>query len=422
MERTLAKYYRKEKKRVLEKCKECGICAKRCPIVKKTELADVSPNKIQEQIKEYLKTGEANQTVFNRAFSCMQCFQCVDKCCPEGLDPLAVNEIIKWEYRHNKIIEMGYGDPRDDDSTHRVLAGIQLSAADYLKVSTPSMKETAKYVFFSGCNVYYQPEKLLNALDIMDLITDDYAFVPGLDFCCGNAHIYCGAIEEAERSSADLIEKLSAYNPATVIFWCATCLCRFDTTLLKVNMVPFGMMSFPQFLARNMDKLSFQNKIEKTVTLHEACKAAFTGLDLTGAREVLQKLPGIDLIEMPRHGKKTFCCGSGAEAFFPNSFEAVRDDRLAEARKTGADVLVDVCHHCHNVFCDHESEYGFIVKNYASLVAESLGIGREDKFKKYKQWGDLNKILDDVEKNSAVSALPFSREKIIEVLKENFCS
>ena len=180
------------------------------------------------------------------------------------------------------------------------------------------------------------------------------------------------------------------------------------------------MMSFPQFLAQNMDKLSFQNKIEKTVTLHEACKSAFTGLDLNGAREVLQRIPGADLIEMPRHGEKTVCCGSGAEAFFPNSFEAVRDDRLAEARQTGADVLVDVCHHCHNVFCDHESEYGFKVKNYASLVAEALGIDREDKFKKYKQWGDIDKILDDVKIKTNTSALPFSQEKIVEVIKQTF--
>jgi Fe-S oxidoreductase len=180
------------------------------------------------------------------------------------------------------------------------------------------------------------------------------------------------------------------------------------------------MMSFPQFLAQHMDALSWESKIEKTVTLHEACKSAFTGLDLTGARDVLQKLPGINLVEMPRHGKKTVCCGSGAEAFFPNSFKTIRDDRLAEARQTGADILVDVCHHCHNVFCGHESEYGFEVKNYAALVAEALGIAREDKFKKYKQWGDLDRILGDVEKNSSISALPFSREKIIEVLEETF--
>ena len=418
MKKNLVQYYQAEKRRALEKCVECGVCAKKCPIIKTTELADVSPSEIQKQIKAYLKSGDTNRTVFNRAFSCMQCFQCVDKCCPEGLDPMAVNEIIKWEYRQNKVVEMGYGDPKDVDSTHRVLADIQLADEDYQKITTPTTKNTVTHVFFSGCNVYYQPEKLLNALDIMDLITGDYAFVPGLDFCCGNVYIYSGAIEKAGQASTELIEQLSVYKPVTVVFWCPTCLCRFDKTLSKVHKIPFEMMSFPQFLAQNMDTLSFKNKINKTVTLHEACKAAFTGLDLTGARELLHKLPGVNLVEMPRHGKKTVCCGSGAEDYFPNSFETVRDDRLVEASQTGADMLVDVCHHCHNVFCSHESEYGFEVKNYVSLVAEALGIERVDKFKIYKQWGDLDKIMDDAQ--DYIGASPFSVDKIRNVLNEAF--
>ena len=81
-------------------------------------------------------------------------------------------------------------------------------------------------------------------------------------------------------------------------------------------------------------------------------------------------------------------------------------------------VLVDVCHHCHNVFCDHESEYGFEVKNYAGLVADALGISRKDKFKLYKQWKDIDRIRIDAEKNIAVS--PFSIEKITSVLNETF--
>ena len=31
MKRTLGRYYQDEKKRVLEKCVECGACAKNCP-------------------------------------------------------------------------------------------------------------------------------------------------------------------------------------------------------------------------------------------------------------------------------------------------------------------------------------------------------------------------------------------------------
>ena len=81
-------------------------------------------------------------------------------------------------------------------------------------------------------------------------------------------------------------------------------------------------------------------------------------------------------------------------------------------------MIVDVCHHCHHVFCDHESEYGFEVKNYASLVAEALGIARQDKFKLYKQWGDIDRILADTENN--LSRLPFSLEKIESVLIELF--
>jgi len=37
-------------------------------------------------------------------------------------------------------------------------------------------------VFFLGCNVYFQPEKILNAMDIIDAIGDDYAFLSAVDY------------------------------------------------------------------------------------------------------------------------------------------------------------------------------------------------------------------------------------------------
>jgi hypothetical protein len=46
----------------------------------------------------------------------------------------------------------------------------------------PTDKQHARYVLFPGCNVYFQPELILNALDIMDAVGDDYAFVPGSYF------------------------------------------------------------------------------------------------------------------------------------------------------------------------------------------------------------------------------------------------
>jgi succinate dehydrogenase/fumarate reductase-like Fe-S protein len=42
MKKSLSQYYRAEKKRVLEKCVECGVCAKKCPIIKTTALKHFS--------------------------------------------------------------------------------------------------------------------------------------------------------------------------------------------------------------------------------------------------------------------------------------------------------------------------------------------------------------------------------------------
>lgn len=67
------------------------------------------------------------------------------------------------------------------------------------------------------------------------------------------------------------------------------------------------------------------------------CKSAYTGLDESGSRKTLKKIPGLELIEMPRHGKQTVCCGSWASAWFPEAASSMRNSRLQEAEDTKAD-------------------------------------------------------------------------------------
>jgi Fe-S oxidoreductase len=55
---------------------------------------------------------------------------------------------------------------------------------------------------------------------------------------------------------------------------------------------------------------------EETVTVHEACKTALTGLDPVGPRDILEAL-GRRIVEMPRHGARAACCGSGAVEWHP---------------------------------------------------------------------------------------------------------
>ncbi|MDR3599105.1 MAG: (Fe-S)-binding protein [Desulfosporosinus sp.] len=420
MSTILSQYFDQEKKQVLEKCLVCGQCISKCPIIKYTNLEKFDPREVQRKVLEFLENGTEYDEVYTKSFACMECYKCVKNNCPKGLSPLMINEIIKWEYNQRNLIPILYTDPKDDNAKQRVLSSIQISSEEYNKIFTPSTKDTVQYVFFPGCNVYLQPEKVLDALDIMDIIGEDYAFVPGMDFCCGNVHLEAGAVDKGYTASQELISKLSSYHPETVILYCPTCLCRLDMTISKVSEIPFSIISFPQFLTQNIDKLPFKKEINKTVTLHEACKAAYMGLDITSAREVLCSIPGVNLTEMPRHGLNTACCGSSSMDFFENSMAIVRDERLQEAEETGADILVDICQTCHNIFAKEELKYTFEIINYVSLIAEALGIEREDKFKKYKQWGSLKRILEDAREYIAQSEYP--RDTIIEVLKNSIAS
>lgn len=415
---SISEHYEKEKQRFLENCVQCGLCAEKCPILPYTDVSEISSQDIQDGVFDFIENGIPNQRAYAKAFACMECFKCTADICPQDLNPMLVNELIKGEYISRGLAEKAYGDQQKPDSVHRVLASVQVSASDYSKITTPSNKQHARYVFFPGCNVYFQPEKILNALDIMDAIGDDVAFLPGLDYCCGDSFMFLGDIDKGGQLTESLIIAISDFQPEAVILWCPTCLCRFDKSIAPAVDVPFRIVSFPQYLAANMSKLRLSDAVAGTVTLHEPCKSAYLGLDYDGPRDVLRQLPRVTLKEMKHHGPETSCCGSGAICWFPESCTQVREDRLKEAAQTGAERLVTVCHYCNQTFAAEEQRYDFSITNYVNLVAEAMGIRREDNFKKYTHWGSLERILKDADEYIRES--PFERERIIEVLQDVF--
>lgn len=415
---SIIEHYEKERRRFLENCIQCGLCAQECPILSYTEMAGHDSSDIQSGVFEFLENSNPNHEAFTKAFACMECFKCTADICPQGLNPMLVNELIKGEYISKGLADRAYEDAALPDSTHRVLASVLVSASDYKKITSPSDKKRARYILFPGCNVYFQPEKILNALDIMDAIGDEYAFLPGLGYCCGDGQIFLGDINEGGRRAEELVSRLASLKPEAVILWCPTCHCRFDNSLTMALDVPFKVLSFPQYLAKNMHKLNLMDKAPGTVTLHEPCKSAYTGVDPNGVRDVLRQLPGVTLREMTHNREDTHCCGSGAISWYPHSAYQVREERLKEAAQTGAERLVTVCHYCSQTFAAEEQRFDFMVTNYVNLVAEAMGIQREDKFVKYLRWNNLERILD----NSAeyIADSPFGRDKIIDVLKYVF--
>ena len=70
------------------------------------------------------------------------------------------------------------------------------------------------------------------------------------------------------------------------------------------------------------------------------------------------------------------------------------------------------------MFGAEEKRFNFSVTNYVHLVANAMGIHRDDKFKRYALWRNLDRILKDADDHILES--PFEKKRIIEVLRSIF--
>jgi Fe-S oxidoreductase len=87
------------------------------------------------------------------------------------------------------------------------------------------------------------------------------------------------------------------------------------------------------------------NPLGTRVTYHDPCYLARHNRLTEAPRRVLSAL-GCDLVEMPRHGFNTFCCGAGGGRIWMNDSSAGErpsESRIREAAALGVDQFVVAC-------------------------------------------------------------------------------
>lgn len=126
-------------------------------------------------------------------------------------------------------------------------------------------------------------------------------------------------------------------------------------------------------------KLKFTGEVPLKVTYHDPCHLGRhlgeSGLYDT-PRHILQRLPGITLVEMERCRENAWCCGAGAGVSQANPELALwtANERLKEARSTGAAALVTSCPWCERNFKDAVREYDqdIVIYDIAEIACRAL--------------------------------------------------
>ena len=132
--------------------------------------------------------------------------------------------------------------------------------------------------------------------------------------------------------------------------------------------------------------LKIEKKLSYAVTYHDPCYLGrFNGV-YEAPRRVLRAL-GVDLIEMPRHGANSFCCGAGGGRIWmkdtPGIEERPAESRIKEALALpGVGCLVVACPKDLIMFQDAVKTVGvegrLRVADLGELVYEAMGIAIEN--------------------------------------------
>lgn len=143
------------------------------------------------------------------------------------------------------------------------------------------------------------------------------------------------------------------------------------------------VMHHTEFLAENLEALKDMYKeLDYTVTYHDSCYVGRRNGIYDQPREVIKSIPGVELVEMKRTKENALCCGGGGGGVWLDSFikefmkERPAEDRVREAAKTGADVLVTACILDIPMFEDALKMTGLegeiVVKDISELVFEAI--------------------------------------------------
>ncbi len=382
-------------------CIQCNRCQDVCPAYvtgKELSPAAMEINKrymINEQMGGLASGEESWHPLMNFAISesavwaCTACGACIDVC-PVGNEPML--DIL--DIRRDQVLVEGAfpselqgafnGMERQSNPWQQSPAD-RFRWANGLDFPVPTVEENPNFevLYWVGCAASYDPRAQLTARALVKVLHTagvNFAVLGEQETCtgdvarrAGNEYLYF------EMASAN-VEMLNEVDPPRIVVTCPHCFHNLGKEYHQfggVYEVVHHTQLIEELIAQGRLPLEAHPDRQSNVTFHDPCYLGRHNNIVEPPRTVLNQLDGDSLVEMPRQGRGSFCCGAGGAQFWKEEEpgeQAVNVARYEEATATGADVLAVGCPFCMQMFETARSTTGSgpEVKDVAELIAERL--------------------------------------------------
>jgi len=378
-------------------CIMCNRCQDVCPAYVTGKELSPSAYEINKRfiMKEHMASladgGATPMSLINYAISesavwaCTTCGACIDAC-PVGNEPMM--DIM--DMRRDAVLMQGefpaelktafngmerQGNPwQSNEGRFRWANGLDV----------PTVEENPDFdvLYWTGCAVSYDPRAQLTAralVKVMQASGVNFAVLGERESCTGDVARRAGNEALYQEMAAANVETLNEVNPKRIVVTCPHCFHN-----LGKEYGQFGGNYEVIHHTELIEELIRDGRLPETarldrmsnVTFHDPCYLGRHNDVVDAPRHALDAA-GVNLVEMPRHGKDSFCCGAGGAQFWKeeeHGLKPVSVERYEEAKATGADTVAVGCPFCLQMFETARLTVtdGPVVKDVVELIAERL--------------------------------------------------
>jgi len=362
-------------------CLDCGKCSAVCPISLLNEkcLPRLTVARaLYEEPKELLDD--------DFIWTCLNCSLCYERCELEvkfhefvrDIRALARTTGREGVYAHGGLIQsfqtmMASGDIKQK-RTDWVTDDLKVSEEGsvlYLAGDLPYYAVFFKDYHLDLLAIARSAVKILNSLGIEPMVLPNERTV-------GHDLLWTGNVEAFKKLVQLNTDAIKASGATTVVTSCPEDYHTLTVEYPKhVGKLKFKVLHITQLMAEKAEELKLK-PIKARVTYQDPCRLGRLSGIYEEPRQVMNAVPGLELAEMGKNRKSAICCGTSGWMNCGTCSKQIQVNRLTEAKKTGADMLVTACPKCQIHFAcalkdeDVPAEARIPMKDLAVLVAEQL--------------------------------------------------
>ena len=362
----------------VKRCFECGICDTVCPWNR------VSTFSVRKLIRE--ATFGLSEIEREEIWRCTTCGKCPQQC------PRDVKQIEDMVSLRRMATEYGLFPP-SVRSVRAISAGLATQGnplgeeretrGDWAKgLPVKAFTEGMEVLYFPCCYPSYDPrlKKVAQATaNILNKAGVDFGILGAKENCCGESIRKTGNEQVFKRLARENIKTFIDNGVTKILVSSPHCYHTFKNEYpeFKVN---FEVVHISQFLFQLISegRLTLSKEYRKKVTYHDPCYLGRHNGIYDEPREVLKRVPGLELSEMAESREDSLCCGmGGGRIWFETPWsERFSNLRLEQAIGVGAEVLATACPYCTTQFEDSrltlEDSEVIQIKDITEIVQEVI--------------------------------------------------